>query len=62
MEDDYPGFFEFSTDERWFKEEAIKFARRLKRKFCQMFQIQFMREYTLLLYIRALQSILLESF
>jgi len=34
MEDDYPGFFELSPDERWFKEEAIKFVRRLKRKFC----------------------------
>ena len=34
MEDEYPGFFELSSDERWFKEEAIKFARRLKRKFC----------------------------
>jgi len=34
MEDDYPGFFELSPDERWVKEETIKFVRRLKRKFC----------------------------
>ena len=33
MDEDYPRFFELSPDERWFKEEVIKFARRLKRRF-----------------------------
>jgi hypothetical protein len=33
MEDDYPGFFELSPDERWFKEKVVKFAKRLRKRF-----------------------------
>ena len=29
MENDYPGFFKLSPDERWFKEEVIKYIERL---------------------------------
>ena len=34
MEDDYPRFFELTPGEKRFKEEVMKFARKLKRKFC----------------------------
>ena len=44
MEDDYPGFFELSQNEKWFKEEAIKHTGNTINDFCKYCKNQIRQE------------------